>query len=133
MRKLYKKLTNRYIRFFKITKAVDLNIYQLKLPEQYERFYKTFHVSLFKLYRRRAGEESPGLVSLNKNNRYQVENIRKERILKNKTQFLIKWIGYFKHQNTWEPPEYLKECDELLEKFRIHLKRVETAKRTLGH
>ncbi len=49
---------------------------------------------------RRAGEESPGLISLNKNDRYQVESIRKERILKGKTQFLIKWIGYPEHQNT---------------------------------
>src|SRR6266536_3093224 len=99
VRKLYKKLTNRYIKSFKIIKAVDLNIYQLKLSKQYRRFYKTFHISLFKLYIRKAGEEPPGLISLNKNNRYQVESIRKERILKN----II----------------YLKEYDEFLEEFRI--------------
>jgi len=39
---------------------------------------------------RRIGEESPGLISLNKDDRYQIESIRKERVLKGKIQFLIK-------------------------------------------
>ena len=39
---------------------------------------------------RRTNEEPPKPISLNKDDRYQVENIRKERILKDKTQFLIK-------------------------------------------
>ena len=82
---------------------------------------------------RRVGEESSGLISLNEDNRYQVESIRKERVLKDKTQFLIKWVGYLEHQNTWESPEHLEECDELLKEFRIYLERVETAKRTLGY
>ncbi len=90
MRKLYKKLTDRYIKSFKIIKAVGLNVYQLKFPEQYGRLYKTFYISLLELYIRRADEKPPEPVSLNKNNRYQIKSIRKERILKNKTQFLIK-------------------------------------------
>ncbi len=84
MRKLYKKLTDRYIKFLKITKAVGLNVYQLEFLEQYRRFYKTFYVSLFKLYIRRAGEKPPRLISLNKNDRYQVESIRKGRVSKDK-------------------------------------------------
>jgi len=90
VRKLCKKLTDRYIRPFKIIKSVGLNIYQLKLPEQYRRLYKTFYILLFKLYMRRVGEEPPRSIFFNKNNRYQVESIRKERVLKNKIQFLIK-------------------------------------------
>ena len=82
---------------------------------------------------RRAGEKSPGLVFLNEDDRYQIESIRKERVLKGKIQFLIKWVGYSEYQNIWESPKHLEECDKLLEKFRIYLKRVETAKRTLGH
>src|SRR6266498_2973028 len=133
VRKLYKKLTNRYIKPFKITKTINLNTYQLELPKQYRRLHKTFYISLLKPYIRRAGEEPPKPVSLNKNDRYQVESIRKERILKDKTQFLIKWVDYPEHQNTWEHPEHLEECDDLLEEFRIRLERVKTVKRTLGH
>ncbi len=79
---------------------------------------------------RRAGEESPRLVFFDEDDRYQVESIRKERVLKGKIQFLIKWVGYLEYQNTQEPPEYLEECDEFLKKFRMCLERVETAKRT---
>ncbi len=75
MRKPYKKLTDYYIRPFKIAKAVDLNIYQLELPEQYRKLHKTFHISLLELYRRRVDEEPPRPVSLNKNNKYQIKNI----------------------------------------------------------
>ncbi len=82
---------------------------------------------------RRAGEEPSEPISLNKNNRYQVEGIRKKYILKNKIQFLIKQINYSEYQNTQEPPKYLEKCDELLEEFRIRLKRVEIAKRTFEH
>ncbi len=85
VRKSYKKLTNRYIKPFKLTKAIGLNIYQLELPEQYRRLYKTFHISLLELYMRKAGEKPPKLISLNKNDRYQIENIRKKRVLKDKT------------------------------------------------
>ena len=100
MRKSYKKLINHYIGSFKIKKIISLNIYQLELPEQYERLYKTFYISLLKSYIRRTDEEPPRPVSLNKNNKYQIKSIRKERILKNKTQFLIKWVNYPKYQNT---------------------------------
>src|SRR6266536_3780760 len=92
-----------------------------------------FHISLLELYMRRVSEKPPGLVSLNEDNKYQVESIRKERVLKDKIQFLIKWVGYLKHQNTWEPPEHLEKYDELLKEFRMCLKRVKTAKRTLGY
>ncbi len=85
MKKSYKKLTNRYIKPFKIIKAISLNTYQLELSEQYRKFHKTFHISLLEPYIRRTDEEPPKPISLNKNNRYQVENIRKERVLKDKT------------------------------------------------
>jgi len=39
---------------------------------------------------RKVDEEPSELISLNKDNKYQMESIRKERILKDKTQFLIK-------------------------------------------
>ncbi len=84
VRKLCKKLTDRYIKPFKIVKAVGLNVYQLELLEQYGRFHKTFYVSLLESYMRRAGEKPPGPVSLDEDDRYQVESIRKERVLKGK-------------------------------------------------
>ncbi len=65
----------------------------MELLEQYKRLYKTFHVSLLELYMRRAGEELPGPVSLDEDDRYQVESIRKERVLK-KQDLISNQIGW---------------------------------------
>ncbi len=56
----------------------------MEFPEQYGRFYKTFYVSLFELYMRRVGEEPPGPVFFDEDDKYLIKNIRKERILKSK-------------------------------------------------
>ena len=70
VRKSCKKLTDRYVRLFKISKFVNLNAYELELPEIYGRFYRTFLVSLLEFYSRKEGEEPPGSVDLDKEDRF---------------------------------------------------------------
>src|SRR5258708_25117718 len=57
VRKPCKKLTDRYIRPFKVSKSVSPNVYELELPKTYKRFYRTFPVSLLEPYSRKEGEE----------------------------------------------------------------------------
>jgi hypothetical protein len=73
-----------------VSKSVNPNIYELELPKTYKRLYRTFSVSLLEPYSRREGEKSPGPVNLDKEDRFQVKSIRKERDLKENLQFLIK-------------------------------------------
>ena len=56
VRKSCKKLTDRYIGPFKVSKFVSLNVYELELSVIYGRFYRTFPVSLLEPYSRREGE-----------------------------------------------------------------------------
>jgi hypothetical protein len=100
VRKLCKKLTDRYVRPFKVSKFISLNAYELELPETYGKFYRTFPVSLLEPYSRRKDEEPFRPIDLDKENRFQVESIRKERGSKENLQFLVKWQGYPKHDNT---------------------------------
>jgi hypothetical protein len=65
-RKLCKKLTDRYIRPFKISKFISLNAYELELSKTYKRFYRTFSVSLLKSYSRKKGEKPSKPVNLDK-------------------------------------------------------------------
>jgi hypothetical protein len=90
VRKLCKKLTDRYIRPFKISKSVNLNAYELELPEIYKRLYRTFSISLLKSYSRKESEKPPRLIDLNKKDRFQIKNIRKKRNSKENLQFLVK-------------------------------------------
>jgi hypothetical protein len=83
-------LTNRYIGPFKISKIVNLNIYELKLPTAYKALYRTFFISLLEPYSRKKNEEPPGPINLNEKDRFQIKIIRKERETKKNPQFLIK-------------------------------------------
>jgi hypothetical protein len=51
VRKPYKKLTNRYLDFFKISEKINNNVYKLELPNQYRRLNDSFHINLLKSLR----------------------------------------------------------------------------------
>jgi hypothetical protein len=70
VRKSYKKLTDRYVGSFKMSKSVNFNAYELKLSKTYKRLYRTFLISLLEPYSRRKGEKPSGPVDLNKENRF---------------------------------------------------------------
>jgi hypothetical protein len=91
VRKLCKKLTDRYVGSFKVFKSVDLNVYELELPKAYKKLYRTFLVLLLESYSRKKDEEPSKPINLDKKNRFQVKSIRKERGLKKNLQFLVKW------------------------------------------
>jgi hypothetical protein len=62
-----------------MSKFISLNAYELELFKTYEKFYRTFPVSLLEPYSRRKGEKSSKLIDLDKKDRFQIKNIRKKR------------------------------------------------------
>jgi hypothetical protein len=70
VRKLCKKLTDRYVRPFKVFKSINLNAYELELPKTYKRLYYTFPMSLLEPYSRKEGEELFKPVDLDKEDRF---------------------------------------------------------------
>jgi hypothetical protein len=79
VRKSCKKLTDRYVRPFKMSKSINPNAYELKFSETYKRLYRTFPVSLLEPYSRRKGEKLSRLIDLDEKDRFQVESIREKR------------------------------------------------------
>jgi hypothetical protein len=73
-----------------VSKSVSPNAYELELFKTYRRLYRTFFISLLKPYSRKKGEKSSKPVDLDKENRFQIKSIRKERNSKENSQFLIK-------------------------------------------
>jgi hypothetical protein len=70
VRKLCKKLIDRYIRPFKMSKSVNFNIYELELSKTYKRLYRTFFMSLLESYSRKEDEKPPRPVDLDKKDRF---------------------------------------------------------------
>jgi hypothetical protein len=70
VRKLCKKLTDRYIRPFKVSKSVSPNAYELELPKTYGKLHRTFPISLLEPYSRKEGEKPPKPIDLDKKDRF---------------------------------------------------------------
>ncbi len=55
--------------------------------------------------------------SVELNEKYQVENILKKRMISKKAHYLIKWKKYSTSENTWELKENLLNCARTLQQF----------------
>jgi hypothetical protein len=67
-----------------------MNVYQLNLSKKYKRFYRTFHILLFKSYTRRPGVAPATPINVDGEKQYIVKAILDSYIKKGKKQFLIK-------------------------------------------
>jgi hypothetical protein len=89
-RKFYKKLTNRYLNSFRISEGINDNAFKLELLNQYEKLNDSFYISFLEFYVRKAGERFSGPISIDKNDRFLINRLLNERILKRKIEYLIK-------------------------------------------
>ena len=100
-KRLSKKLDHVRIRLFKIKKCTGKVNYQLRLPRK-ARIHRVFHILLL--------EPAPSDTEIKtewnfKDNEeeYDVERILDSRRNRQKTEYLVKWLGFDKEENLWEP------------------------------
>ena len=70
VRKLCKKLTDRYVRSFKVFKFISLNAYELEFFKIYKRLYRTFLILLLESYSRKKGEKPFRPIDFDKEDRF---------------------------------------------------------------
>jgi Chromo (CHRromatin Organisation MOdifier) domain len=112
---------------FEITEEVSPMAYWLKLPLSW-RIHNMFHMSLLSPYSETTAhgpnftQPPPDLI--NGETEYKVEQIHSHQHFRHhkKLQYLVKWHGYPKADNTWEPVENI-HAPELL---KVYHKRVPT-------
>lgn len=67
---------------------------------------------------------------------YVVEAILRDEVKAGKRRYLVKWQGYSDDENTWEPIESLRYCDDKLKQYKLRVKEErkaqEVARRTVA-
>ncbi|KAH0829924.1 hypothetical protein FOPE_10756 [Fonsecaea pedrosoi] len=113
-----KKLADQFIGPFEVMDKHGLNAYTLRLPKKYGRLHHTFHVSLLRAYRARAGEPRPEPIDIDGEEEWEVEEVLAERVRSGRTQFHVRWKGYGEADDSWEPASNLANARDLIEEFR---------------
>lgn len=102
-----------------IEKVGDLN-YKLKLPRRVH-VHPVFHVSL--LYPHKESQipgrkqPEPPPVTVNGQEEYEVEEILDSRMFRRKLEYKVRWKGFDKSYETWEPAENVEHAKKLVEDF----------------
>jgi len=105
------KFACQYLGPFKIKRVVNDNAYELDLPSAM-RIHPVLNVSRLKLYHDGATSfpsrplpnprPPPEVTLANGDEHYEVECILASRGKGNRTQYLVKWVGYDHYESTWE-------------------------------
>ena len=121
------KLAPRWFGPFEVTDGLSERTVRVKLPSVY-RAHPVFNVAAPKHYHeddsfgKRKNLPAP-IVDLDGHERYVVESILDQRVLKGVQEYLVKWLGY--KQPTWEPKKFLlDESGQTIVPLRQFLDRV---------
>ena len=107
----------------RVTEVISLVVYRLELPHQW-RIHNAFHASLLSPYKETEahGPNFPGQIPdiVEGQEEWEVKKVldSRRRGHKKQLQYLLKWKGYPKAENTWEDKENVF-AQELLEEFHL--------------
>ncbi len=126
------KLTPKRLGLFKITQEISPVAYHLELPTSWQ-IHDVFHTSLLTPYHETQAH-SPNFTQpppdlIDREDEYEVERIVAHRQFgrSKKLQYLIKWKGYPKSDNTWEPADQV-HAPELIKHYQSAARHQSAAK-----
>ena len=115
------KLSKRWLSPYTIVSLAGPNAIELKLPKSMQ-IHPVVNVSRVKLYcDRLEGQPShqlgPVMVTKDRDNEWEVDQIINSHYKNKKLEFLIHWKGYDNMDCTWEPKANLSNAKEALNDF----------------
>ena len=119
MKRVIKKLTEKFIGPYVVKKIVSENAVELELPVLL-RIYPVVNIRRIVKYREQIKEQKkipPPPVEVAGEKEYEVEEILDRQERRGKTKYLVKWKGYTAKENMWEKVENLKNVMEKVEEF----------------
>jgi len=122
-----KKLLNKQIGPYQIIQKINAVAYKLDLPPRLSRIHPVFHISKLLPYfssdqypsRPKQQDRPPPVMQIDGEDAYEVEYIVDKRKKNGKVQYLVKWVGYPDHENSWEPVSNLKEAKEAIQEYEV--------------
>lgn len=98
---------------YKIIERINPVAYRVELPPGNKR-HDVFHVCMFTKAPSNPFVDRiiprPLPVNVNTVEEFYVEVIQNVRLRYNKLEYLVKWVGYAPHENTWEPVNNVENC-----------------------
>lgn len=123
-----RKLKPRWMGPFEVAHMVGPVAVQLQLPDSWTRIHNVFHVSLVTPYhsdpsrQRQLRTPPPPLQWLDGEPLYEVEQLLDHKWVKvgrgKQLRFLVRWAGYSREHDTWEPRANLLTCNELIRDYK---------------
>ncbi len=119
IRGMTRKFAPRWIGPFEVVGVVSVVSYRLSLPPRFSALHPVFHVSQLKPHH---GPVRPApeavFTDAEGQEHFEVEAIITHRGNGRRRRFLVKWVGYESHDNTWEPESNLAGAADLLDAYR---------------
>jgi len=119
MKRVTKKLMEKFIGPYMVKKIVSENAVELELPVLL-RIHPVVNVRRIVKYREQVEEQKkipPPPVEIDGKKKYEVEEILDRQERRGKTRYLVKWKGYTAEENMWEELGNLKNAREKIEEF----------------
>jgi len=113
------KLTERFIRPYKVKSIVSTNAIELELPSTI-KIHPVVNVSRVRRYTSQVKgqkKEVPQPMVIEGEEEWEVEQIMNKRRVRGRDKYLVWWKGCTTEEDTWESREHLKNASELVEEF----------------
>jgi hypothetical protein len=114
-------LQPRYEGPFEIIEKLSDVTFKLKLPTKFRAIHPVFHASKLEKYTKAKypGQDypRPEPVLVKGQQEYEVEKILDHRKRGRTTQYLVRWKGYGRDDDTWEPADNLKNAKEKIKEY----------------
>ena len=120
MKRVTKKLTEKFIRPYVIRKIISENVVELELLASL-RIHPVVNVRRIVKYRKQIEGQKKillPLVEVAGEKKYEIEEILDRQERRGKMKYLVEWKGYTAEENTWEGLENLKNAMKKIEEFK---------------
>jgi len=127
-----RKLVPKWLGPFTVLERISSVAYRLDLPAVM-RCHDVFHASLLKQYTQNGNVQPPPVPEMIDGHlEFEVERILDHRVVqiarrRSEVQYLIRWLGYGREYDSWEPQANLTNCQDIVAAYEDHVMRAGTA------